>query len=147
MGTAEQRLCAGRRHRPDLRMSLSHPEINGLTERIIGAAISVHQEIGPGLLESNYEEALGIELRELGIAFASQSFVPVIYKGHQLSAFFRPDLIVDQQVVVEIKSVEKFAPVHRSQLLTYLRHTHLKVGFLFNFNSDLLKNGMLRISL
>ena len=128
-------------------MVLTHRETGGLTESIIGAAISVHREIGPGLLESNYEEALGIELRALGITFASQPFIPVLYKGHALRASYRPDLIVERQVVVEIKSVEKFAPIHRSQLLTYLRHTRVKVGLLFNFNSDLLKNGMLRISL
>ena len=129
------------------RMALSHPEINEITESTIGAAISVHRELGPGLLESNYEEALGIELRLRGIVFASQPMIPVIYKGHQLSAYYRPDLIVAERVVVEIKSVEKLAPIHRSQLLTYLKHTQLNVGLLFNFNSDLLKNGMLRISL
>lgn len=128
-------------------MTLSHPESEALTSRIIGSAIEVHRELGPGLLESTYEDCLCWELRTAGIQFHRQPVLPVIYKGMRLSAFYRPDLIVEATVIVEVKSILKFADVHRAQVLTYLKHTDIKVGLLFNFNSSVLIDGMKRISL
>src|SRR5688500_9064987 len=123
-------------------MALSDPSTNKLTERIIGAAIEVHRELGPGLLESTYEDCLSWEMRESGIKFRRQPLLPVIYKHRMLGACYRPDLIVQSQVIVEIKTVEKFTEIHTAQLLTYLRHTGLKVGLLLNFNSVAMKNGI-----
>lgn len=128
-------------------MTLSHPSTHSLTEQIIGAALEVHREIGPGLLESTYSEALWIELSERKIGFTAQPFLPVLYKGRKLDTHYRPDFIIEAQVIVELKAVEHVLDVHRSQLLTYLKHTGLKVGLLFNFNSTLLTKGISRISL
>ncbi len=128
-------------------MSLSHPETEVLTARIIGAAIEIHRHLGPGLLESTYEECLCWEFGEAGIRFRRQPFLPVNYKGRRLGTFYRPDIIVESIVIVEVKSVQKVADVHAAQLLTYLKHTDIKVGLLFNFNSSVLINGMKRLSL
>lgn len=128
-------------------MTLSHPAINALTEKIIGAAVEVHREIGPGMLESTYQEALWIELSDRGIPYSSQPFLPVTYKGRKLRTFYRPDLIIENQVIVELKACEKILDVHRAQLLTYLKHAQLNVGLLFNFNASMLVKGMARISL
>src|SRR5688572_9985116 len=128
-------------------MALSDPSTNKLTERIIGAAIEVHRELGPGLLESTYEDCLSWELREGGIGFVRQPRLPVIYKGMKLGACYRPDVIVQSKVIIEIKTVEKLAEIHSAQVLTYLSHTGLRVGLLFNFNSVSLRDGMRRISL
>ena len=128
-------------------MGLSHPGSNNLTERLIGFAMEVHRSMGPGLLESTYEECLSIELEMAELAFDRQALLPVIYKGRELKGFYRPDLIVESAVIIEVKAVETLHAVHRAQLLTYLKHSGINVGLLFNFNSDLLKNGMLRVSL
>ena len=114
-----------------------------LTERIIGCAIEVHRELGPGLLESIYEAALAVEFNLRGIPFARQVVVPVSYKG-QLLGEHRIDFIVENAVVLELKSVERFDPVFEAQLLTYLRLTGLRRGLLLNFNSRLLKDGIRR---
>lgn len=127
-------------------MTLSHPATNALTEKVIGAALEVHREVGPGMLESTYQEALWIELSDRRIAFISQPLLPVTYKGHKLATHYRPDLIIENQVIVELKSVEKLLDVHRAQVLTYLTHTQLNVGLLFNFNSSSLIKSMSRIS-
>ncbi len=132
---------------PDCYMALSHPAINAITEKIIGAAVEVHREIGPGMLESTYQEALWIELAERGIAFTSQPLLPVTYKGRKLRTYYRPDLIIENQVIVELKACEKILDIHRCQVLTYLRHANLNVGLLFNFNAILLVKGMARVSL
>jgi len=117
-----------------------------LTEQIIGCAIEVHRHLGPGLLESVYESALCIELKSLGLPFARQIGVPVFYKG-ELIAEHRPDLIIRDEVIVEIKSVERFNPVFLAQMLTYLRITNLRVGLILNFNRPVMKDGVRRVSL
>jgi GxxExxY protein len=115
-----------------------------LTGQIIGAAIAVHAELGPGLLESVYEECMCEELRLRRIPFACQIEVPIVYKGRQLAAAYRIDLIVADEVVVEIKSIERVLGVHEAQLLTYLRLTNKHVGLLINFNVPVLHRGIMR---
>jgi GxxExxY protein len=121
-------------------------DINELTERIIGCAIEVHRQLGPGLLEATYESALCIELEDAGLKYQRQLIVPVVYKGRMVGEY-RLDLIVEDAVVVEIKSVERFDPVFEAQVLTYLRVTGKKVGLLMNFNSRMLRQGIKRFSL
>lgn len=128
-------------------MALSHPEITPLSSEIIRCAIAVQSELGPSLLEAIYEECLELELGAVGLKVESQVAVPVIYKGRRLNACYRPDLIVDRRIIIEIKSVEKLIPVHSSQLLTYMRLTGIRVGLLFNFNSPVLTQAMKRLSL
>lgn len=118
--------------------------INEVSAAIIGAAIEVHQALGPGLLESAYEECLCYELRERGVPFRRQVPLPVVYKGVRLEIGYRIDLVVEGVVVVELKTVEKLLPVHEAQLLTYLKLTHLSVGLLLNFHSAVLRNGLRR---
>lgn len=119
---------------------------DALTERIIGCAIAVHRELGPGLLEAIYEEALSIELDEQGLVFRRQLAVPAVYKGRPLGEY-RLDLLVDDAVIVEVKSVDKLHPVFEAQLLTYLKVTGKKTGLLINFNTRLLKDGIKRLVL
>jgi GxxExxY protein len=128
-------------------MAPKHPEHDDLTSRIIGAAIEVHRHIGPGLLESTYEECMLLELSRLGVKIESQLLLPVFYKGQRLNATYRPDLLVQSRVIVEIKCVEKLLAVHGAQVLTYLKHANCKVGLLFNFNEAVLKHGIRRFSL
>ncbi len=128
-------------------MALSHPELTPLSSEIIRCAITVHRELGPSLLESIYEECLRIELCDAGLKVESQAAVPVVYKGKRLEVCYRPDLIVDKKMIIEIKSVEKLITVHSSQLLTYMRLTGIRVGLLFNFSSPVLTQAMKRISL
>jgi GxxExxY protein len=120
--------------------------INQLTERIIGCAIEVHKALGPGLLEAMYEEALCIELADVGLAFERQVIIPALYKGRKIGEY-RLDLLVADSVIVELKSVERFDPIFEAQILTYLRVTGKKVGLLINFNSRLLTAGVKRYSL
>jgi GxxExxY protein len=122
------------------------PADNAVTDEIIRCAIEVHRELGPGLLESVYESALCLELQEARIAIKRQIGIPLYYKGVLISEH-RPDLIVGERVVVEVKCVERFAPVHLAQLLTYLRVTELKVGLLLNFNSAFMRQGIRRVML
>ena len=117
-----------------------------LTERIIGCGIEVHRQLGPGLFEASYEEALCIELRACGLDYKRQLRVPVLYKGH-LVGEYRPDLVIGDSVVVEVKSVERFAGVHEAQLLAYLRILRLRVGLLMNFNAAVLRDGLRRMIL
>jgi GxxExxY protein len=114
-----------------------------LTERIIGCAIEVHRQLGPGLLEQTYEAALCIELQNAGVNFVRQPVFPVLYKGQTIGEY-RLDLIVADAVVVEIKSVERFDPIFEAQVLSYLRMTGKKVGLLINFKSRLLRDGLKR---
>lgn len=123
---------------------LLKPEFDALSEPIIGCAIEVHRHLGPGLLESIYESALCIELRAAGLQFQRQVSLPLWYKGELLGEH-RPDLIVGDQVVVEVKSIERLAPVHTAQMLTYLRVAQLKVGLILNFNSEVLRSGIKRV--
>ena len=115
-----------------------------LTEPIIGGAIEVHKALGPGLLESAYEECLCHELHLRGLNFHRQVALPVEYKGMQLDCGYRLDLVVEDAVVVELKAVERLLPIHEAQLLTYLRLNGSKVGLLLNFNVSVLKNGIIR---
>jgi GxxExxY protein len=121
-------------------------ETDDLTGRIIGCAIEVHRQLGPGLLESVYESALAVELEFAKIAFSRQVSVPIQYRG-RIIGDHRIDLIVESAVVVELKSVERIDPVFEAQILTYLRITNLKVGLLINFNSHLLHHGIKRFVL
>jgi len=119
---------------------------HALTARIISSAIEVHRHLGPGLLESVYEKAFCRELTLQRIPFVRQLAIPLYYKG-ELIAEHRPDVVVAEAVVVEIKSVERFDQVHLAQLLTYLAVTQLRVGLLLNFNTGMLRNGIRRVSL
>jgi GxxExxY protein len=117
-----------------------------LTERIIGCAMAVHRELGPGLLESTYEEALCIELSEASLSFTRQLVVPVFYKGRVISEH-RPDLVVDGTVVVEIKSVERLIGLHQAQTLAYMRVLKLRLGLLINFNGEVIRTNVRRLML
>ena len=114
------------------------------TAEIVGAAIEVHRALGPGLLESVYEECLAVELKLRGLLFTRQQSVPLRYKGQAIGTDLRIDLIVDDRVVVELKAVEKLLPIHEAQILTYLRLTQKEIGLLINFNVPLLKDGVRR---
>lgn len=115
-----------------------------LTHAIIGCAIEVHRELGPGLLESAYEACLCHELSAAGIAFQRQSPLPVEYKGLRVDCGYRVDLLIEDQIAVEIKSIECLDRVHEAQLLTYMRLANKRVGLLINFNSKILKDGIVR---
>ena len=117
--------------------------INAVTQRIIGSAIEVHRILGPGLLESMYDTALCIELDDHGLKYARQVRIPAYYKGRSLGVYL-VDFIVEDVVVVEIKSVANLLPVYEAQLLTYMRLAAKRVGLLMNFNSRLLKDGIQR---
>ena len=118
---------------------------NQITEQIIGAAIEVHRELGPGLLESAYEECLCHELSLRGLRFCRQVELPVVYKGIKLDCGYRLDLVVEDLIVVELKAVEKLLPIHEAQLLTYLKLYHRSIGLLINFNVPLLRDGLKRM--
>ena len=115
-----------------------------LTEQIIGAAMEVHKALGPGLLESVYEECLGHELHLRGLRFQRQVTVPVIYKGVSLDCGYRLDLIVEDTVILEMKCVERILTIHEAQLLTYLKLLDKPVGFIINFNVPVLRQGIVR---
>lgn len=115
-----------------------------LTERIIGCAIEVHRELGPGLLESAYEECLCFELRQNHLKFERQVALPVAYKGLELDCGYRMDVVVENSVILELKTVERILPVHEAQLLTYLKLSGMRVGLLLNFNSPVLIDGIRR---
>ncbi len=121
-------------------------DLKPLTEKIIGCAIEVHRHLGPGLLESTYEEALCVEFDEHEIRYCRQHPFPILYKGRTIGEY-RLDLLVEDAVIVEIKSVERFDPVFEAQVLTYLRATGKKIGLLINFNSRLLRDGVKRFIL
>jgi GxxExxY protein len=118
---------------------------NGLSHEIIGAAIEVHRVLGPGLLESIYEQALCIELQLRGLQVKCQRELPIIYKGVLLEGAFRIDVMVEEMVIIEIKAVEKLLAVHEAQLLTYLKLASLKLGLLMNFNSTVVSNSVRRV--
>jgi len=120
-------------------------EINQLTEQVIGACIEIHKTLGPGLLESAYEECLCHELHLAGPRFERQRPLPVAYKGVQLDCGYRLDVVVENKLVVELKSVDALAPIHEAQLLTYLKLSGLTVGLPINFNVPVLRRGIKRI--
>ena len=115
-----------------------------LTEAIIGGAIQVHRELGPGLLESAYEVCLAFELKKRGLRVEEQKPLPVIYDQVRLDCGYRMDLVVEGEVVIEVKSVDALAPIHEAQIITYLKLSGRKVGLLINFNVPLLKDGIRR---
>jgi GxxExxY protein len=119
-------------------------KVNELTGAIIGAAIEVHRVLGPGLLESVYEECLCRELALKGIRFKRQCAVPLEYKGLKLDKCYQLDLVVENVCVVELKSIEAILPIHAAQTLTYMRLGDWKIGLIFNFNVETLKNGGIR---
>ena len=118
---------------------------NQLTSTIIGAAIEVHRHLGPGLLESVYEESLVYELTGLGLLINRQQELPLIYKGIQLNANYRIDILVNKEVILELKSVQKIENIHKAQLLTYLKMANLRCGLLLNFNVPVMKQGICRL--
>jgi GxxExxY protein len=119
--------------------------LNWITESIIGAAIEVHRALGPGLLESAYETCLVFELVERGLQVEQQKPLPVIYREVKLDCGYRLDLLVEESVIVEVKAVDRLAPIHQAQLLSYLRLSGCKVGLLINFNVKVLKDGIRRV--
>jgi GxxExxY protein len=139
-----------RRRREDKRgiMFDENPEkqrLDAITDKIIGAAISVHRVLGPGLLESAYEECLCFELSQMGLKFQRQVPLPVQYKDVTLDCGYRIDIVVENSVIIEIKAVERLIPVHEAQLLSYLKLSKLRVGLLMNFHVPVLKSGLKRI--
>ena len=118
---------------------------NEIATIIVDAAYKIHTRLGPGLLESVYEATLAYELAKRGLQLRRQQAMPVFYESVQMDVGFRADLIVEGKVIVEIKSIDAIAPVHRKQLLTYLRLTDKKLGLLINFNLELIKDGITRV--
>jgi len=118
---------------------------NELTERVIGACIEIHRALGPGLLESAYEECLCYELSQAGMKFERQKPLPVNYKDVKLDCGYRLDLVVEEKVIIELKAVESLLPIHEAQLLTYLKLSGITLGLLINFNVAMLKQGIKRI--
>jgi GxxExxY protein len=119
--------------------------LDQISRRIIGAAIEVHRHLGPGLLESAYQSCLVFELRKLGLNVDEQTPLPIVYKEVQLDCGYRLDLVVEDEIIVEVKAIEGLLPIHEAQLLSYLRLAHKKVGLLINFHVPILKNGLKRI--
>jgi GxxExxY protein len=118
---------------------------NELSKIIVDVAFRIHNNLGPGLLESVYEEIMYYELQKLGLKVEKQKGIPVIWNDLKMELGFRADLIVEKKLIIELKSVETIAPVHPKQLLTYLKITGMKLGLLINFNESLIKNGIIRI--
>lgn len=117
---------------------------NDITDKIIGSAIEVHKNLGPGLLESAYEECLSYELLQKGLNIERQKPVPIIYKDVKLDCGYRIDVLVENKIIIELKSVDEFHPVHEAQILTYMKFAEMKIGLLINFNVTKLKNGIKR---
>ena len=122
-------------------------ELNDITGEIIGAAMEVHKILGPGLLESAYEECLSYELMQRGLKIEQQKPIPIVYKDIKLECGYRMDLLVENQVIVELKAQDAILPVHEAQVLTYLRFAQKKIGLLINFDVTVLKNGIKRFIL
>jgi GxxExxY protein len=120
-------------------------DINELSSRIIGAAIEVHKTLGPGLLESAYEECLSHEFSFRNFSFDRQKSLPLIYKGKKLDCGYRLDMVVENAIILELKSCEKIEPIHKAQLLTYLKLSGLHLGLILNFNTTLMRDGIVRI--
>jgi GxxExxY protein len=135
------KICGAKKMKADLQ------EINNITHDIIGCAYDVHSKLGPGLLESTYEVCLTYELMNKGYSVETQKALPVIYEEIKLDAGYRIDMLVNNQVIVEIKSVESIADIHKAQILTYLKLSGKKVGLIINFNTPNLQNGIQRFIL
>lgn len=124
---------------------MKNDELNIISKQILDASISVHKEMGPGLLESVYELCLIKELQLRNLQVQSQVSIPLLYKGFELSKDFRIDVLVENEIIIEIKAVDVLLPVHKAQIISYLKLAEKKLGFLINFNVDLIKNGFHRI--
>ena len=122
-------------------------EFDQLSNRVIGCALEVHRSLGPGLLESTYEQCLAYELQHADINFKLQAPLPVGYKGMRLDCGFRVDVLIDNKLIIELKSVEKVLNIHKAQLLTYMKLAGVKTGLLINFNEIILKSGIKRMVL
>ena len=120
-------------------------KLNKITETIIGAAVNVQRALGPGLLESAYEACMVYELAQAGLKVEQQKPLPIVYRGVKLECGYRMDLMIDNEIIVEIKSIEKLLPIHQAQLLSYLKLSNCRVGLLINFNIKVLKNGIQRV--
>ena len=120
-------------------------EIEQIAKQIVNSAIKVHKALGPGLLESAYQKCLTYELESAGLAIKCETSVPVQYRNIQINAGFRADMIVEDSIIIENKTVDQIAPIHEAQLLTYLKLTNLHLGFLLNWNVTLMKHGIKRI--
>ena len=118
-----------------------------LTEKIIGFAIEIHRHLGPGLLESAYEECLCLELKQAGLSLQRQVPLPLVYKSVRLECGYRLDIVVERQIILEIKALERILPVHEAQLLTYMKLSGIRTGLLLNFNAAVLKDGIRRLAL
>ena len=119
--------------------------LNQLSSKIIGAAIEVHKSLGPGLLESAYEECLCHELQICGLGFERQKPLPIVYKNVRLDCGYRLDVLVEDRIILELKSCEQIDPIHKAQILTYLKLSDLKLGLILNFNVPVMKDGIVRI--
>ncbi|MDY0137073.1 MAG: GxxExxY protein [Thiomicrospira sp.] len=122
-------------------------EFDTLSNQVIGLAIEVHRELGPGLLESTYEKCLSLELRKAGIPHGLQTVLPITYKGTQIDDSLRIDLLIADALIVELKSTDRLQPIHEAQILTYMKLANIKQGLLINFNTLLLKHGIKRFVL
>jgi len=122
-------------------------EFDELSNQVIGCALEVHRNLGPGLLESTYEQCLAYELKAGSISFKLQNPLPVEYKNINLDCGYRIDLLVDDSIIVELKSVDNILPIHQAQLLTYMKLSHMSIGLLINFNVKYLKDGIKRMVL
>ena len=120
-------------------------ELNAISKQIIGAAIEVHRALGPGLLESAYEACLEYEISQRGMTVERQKLLPIVYKAVVVDAAFRLDLLVSNKVIVELKAVEQVYPIHKAQLLTYLKLSGLELGLIINFNVKMLRDGVSRV--
>ncbi len=119
---------------------------NEITKIVIDLCIKIHKALGPGLLESVYEEILVFELKKIGLSIARQLAIPVVYENIKMDLGFRADIMIEDKVIIELKSIDSILPVHKKQLLTYLKLTGKKVGLLINFNEALMKDGIVRIA-
>ncbi|KZY60807.1 GxxExxY protein [Oleiphilus sp. HI0061] len=122
-------------------------EKDSLTQTVISSAIEVHKALGPGLLESSYEHCLMYELSKAGLDVKRQITLPIVYKGVRIDAGYRLDLLIPNKLIIEIKSVDRFAPIHTAQVISYLRLSNIKTGLLINFSVDRLVKGIKRVSL
>ena len=118
---------------------------NRIAQAVVECAYEIHSKLGPGLLESVYQRVLSYELRKRGFKVESEVSIPLIYDGHTIDEAFRADLIVDQLVIIELKSIEQVQPIHKKQLITYLKLSDKKLGLLINFGSTLIKDGITRL--
>ncbi len=119
-------------------------KIESLATQIVDSCFHVHKELGPGLLESTYQHCLAFELRERGIKVECEKSIPVIYKDTKLDCGYRLDILVENKIILELKAVEEIHPIHKAQLITYLKLADIRLGFLINFNVPLIKNGINR---